>query len=295
MKWTDAAEYWAFRGATGGLSCLPARWSARLCRQAGWLAGPVLGYRKEVVRSQLTAVFPERSAAEIRELTGRVYAHLGDTVAETFCTDPARLAARVTVDPGWETLDQAMSDGRGVLAVTAHLGNFELGGRILAARYPVLDVIKPMRNAVFDRYLKERREGHGISTVPMDAAGRRVLAHLRSGGLVTLLGDQDAGREGLRTNFLGLPASTWPGAARLAVRTGCRVVPVAILRTTSSDHVLHIGEPLDPAGMTTADEDIAELTARISAAVEKFIWERPEQWFWVHRRWKGAAEAKRIS
>ena len=295
MRWSNAAEYWAFRSAVGGLSRLPTSWSAHLCRRAGWLTGPVLGLRKQVVRRQLAAVFPDRTPREILDLTGRVYEHLGETLAETFCTDPAQLAARVTVAPGWSALDQAMAEGRGVLAVTAHLGNFELGGRILADRYSVLDVIKPMRNARFDRYLKRKRAGHGIATVPMDESGRAVLTHLRSGGLVTLLGDQDAGREGVRTDFLGLPASTWPGAARLAVRTGCPVVPVAILRSPNGDHVLHIGEPLDPAGVTASDEDIAIFTARISAAVEQFIWERPEQWFWVHRRWKGAAEAKRIS
>ncbi|MDX2474478.1 MAG: lysophospholipid acyltransferase family protein [Candidatus Krumholzibacteria bacterium] len=295
MKWNEAAEYWAFRGAVGSLSRLPERWSLRLCRRAGWLAGPVLGIRKQVVRRQLAAVYPARTEAEILDLTGRVYAHLGQTVAETFCTEPSRLSARVAVEPGWSALDKAMADGRGVLAVTAHLGNFELGGRILAARYPVLDVVKPLHNSQFDGYLQRQRAGHGIKTVPMDESGRAVLTHLRRGGLVTLLGDQDAGGEGVRTDFLGLPASTWPGAARLALRTGCPVVPLAILRQADGQHVLHIAEPLAVTGLTTATEDVALLTARISRAVEKFIWDRPEQWFWVHRRWKGAAEAKQIS
>jgi len=294
MKWNEAAEYWAFRGAIGSLSRLPESWSLDVCRRAGWLVGPVLGIRKQVVRQQLAAVYPSRTQTEIRELTGQVYAHLGQTLAETFCTEPSRLSARVVVEPGWSLLDKAIDEGRGVLAVTAHLGNFELGGRILAARYPVLDVVKPLHNSQFDSYLERQRAGHGIATVPMAEAGRAVLSHLRRGGLVTLLGDQDAGREGVRTNFLGLPASTWPGAARLALHTGCPVVPLAILRQAHGGHVLHIGEPISATGLTTAAADVALLTARISHAVEKFIWSRPEQWFWVHRRWKGAAEAKQI-
>jgi KDO2-lipid IV(A) lauroyltransferase len=294
MKWNEAAEYLVFRGAVGGLSRLPERWTVQMCRRAGWLAGPVLGIRKQVVRQQLAAVYPTRSESEILDLTGRVYDHLGQTVAETFCTDPSRMSARVAVAPGWSVLDKAMAGGRGVLAVTAHLGNFELGGRILAGRYPVLDVVKPLHNSRFDRYLQRQRAGHGITTVPMAESGRAVISHLRSGGLVTLLGDQDAGGEGVRTDFLGLPASTWPGAARLALRTGCPVVPLAILRQTDGRHVLHIGEPLATTGLTAVDEDVATFTARISRAVEKFIWDRPEQWFWVHRRWKGAAEAKQI-
>lgn len=293
MNRMDQAEYLVFRGAVGGLKRLPHSWSRWLCHQAGWLAGPVLGIRKRVVSEQLAAVFPQRDRTEIEQLTSAVYRHLGAVVAETFGSDPKALARTVRVAPGWQKLDQAMAEGRGVLAVTAHLGNFELGGRILADRYRVLDVIKPMRNKLFDNYLQQERARHGIETVPMAQSGRSVLAHLRSGGLVTLLVDQNAGREGVATDFLGLPASTWPGAARLAVRTGSPVVPVAILRQADGQHVLHIGQALDPVGVTGSDQDITAFTARISAAVEAFIWQQPEQWFWVHRRWKGAGEAQK--
>ncbi len=292
MRIGDRAEYLIFRAVVGGLAKLPDRWSVWLCRKAGWLAGPILGFRRQVVLDQLGMVYPHRPDVEIRELAGLVYDSLGATVAETFCTRSDRLAAQVTVEPDWSVLDEAMSAGRGVLVVTAHLGNFELGGRILADRYSVLDVVKPMRNTLFGEYLQQARSHHGIATVPMDKSGRAVLSHLRSGGLVTLLVDQDAGPDGVRTDFLGQPASTWPGAARLAVRTGCPVVPVAILRRPDGRHTLSIGEALGPAPASADDENIALFTARISAAVESFISEQPEQWFWVHRRWKGAAEAR---
>ncbi len=292
MSNIDRAEYLLFRSTIGGLKRLPEMWSSWLCHQAGWLAGPVLGVRKRVVSRQLSAVFPTQSRVEIDRLTNEVYHHLGRMVAETFSSDEKHLAQRVSVAPGWDTLDRAMAGGRGVLAVTAHLGNFELGGRILADRYPVLDVVKPMRNRLFDDYLQVERARHGITTVPMAESGRAVLGHLRSGGLVTLLVDQDAGRDGVRTDFLGLPASTWPGAARLALRTGSPVVPVAILRQTNGHHVLHIGEPLTPESVDATDAGVAAFTARISAAVEAYIWQQPEQWFWVHRRWKGALEAQ---
>lgn len=293
MLGKNRAEYVLFRGAVSGLARLPDRWSHWLCRRAGWLAGPVLGIRQRVVRQQMASVFSQRSAPEIRRLSDQVYDHLGRTVAEVFCSDPERLRAQVDVVPGWAALDAAMAAGRGVLAVTSHLGNFELGGRILAQRYCVLDIVKPMRNPYFDRYLQRSRASHGIATVPMTRSGKAVLAHLRGGGLVTLFVDQDAGRDGVCTNFLGLPASTWPGAARLAIRTGCPVVPLAIVRNPDGRHAMHIGEPLDAGNERATDEGIATFTARISAAVEGFIRERPEQWFWVHRRWKGAAEAKR--
>ena len=153
-------------------------------------------------------------------------------------------------------------------------------------------MVKVQRNAPFDRFLQEQRLGFGIRTVSTERSGRAVLAHLRSGGLVTLLMDQDAGKTGFVTDFLGRPASTWPGAARISIRTGCPVIPLAILRNDDRTHTLHIGEALEPLGLNDRESDIREFTGRISAAVERFIWDRPEQWFWVHRRWKGAAEAR---
>ena len=109
-----------------------------------------------------------------------------------------------------------------------------------------------------------------------------------------MLMDQDAGKIGFQTEFLGLPASTWPGAARISIKTGCPVVPVAILRNPDHSHTLHITEALEPRGLTDCPQDIREFTGRISAAVEQFIWSCPEQWFWVHRRWKGALEARKV-
>jgi len=294
MSWQDRAEQTAFRSLIGGLKALPDKWSVGLCRELGFVAGPVLGIRRNTVRSQLVATFPDLSVGEINHLVSGVYRHLGHSLAETFCIAPDSLLANVSVAPNWDRLDTAMQAGRGVIAVTAHFGNFELGGRMLAQRYPVLDVVKPMRNGVFGDYLKRERARHGIETVPMAESGRAVVAHLRSGGLVTLLLDQDAGKEGVQIDFLGRPASTWSGAARLALRTGCPIIPLAIVRQEDDSHILHIGEPVAVDDLTQSERDVITLTQRCSQAVEGHILKNPVQWFWVHRRWKGASEAQTV-
>jgi len=285
-------EYALFRTALFCLKPWPYRWTTAFLRRMARVAGPILGMRREVVETQLHAVYPDLSAAELAGLTGKVYDHLGLTAAEVLCAEPDKLFRTVDISPGWEVLDRALAPGRGAIAVTGHIGNFELGGRVLAQRFPLLDVVKIQRNAPFDRFLQDQRLRFGIRTVPVERSGRAVLEHLRGGGLVTLLMDQDAGKTGFVTDFLGLPASTWPGAAKISIRTGCPVVPVAILRNDDLSHTLHIGEALEPRGLSDRESDIREFTGRISAAVERFIWNRPEQWFWVHRRWKGAAEAR---
>jgi KDO2-lipid IV(A) lauroyltransferase len=286
------SEYALFRMALSGLRPLPYSWSSAFLRRCARIAGWTMGMRREVVQTQLQTVFPDLSAAKLAGLTVKVYDHLGLTVAEVLFAEPEELLQSVDIVPGWDVLDRALAQGRGAIAATGHIGNFELGGRVLARRFPLLDVVKVQRNAPFDRFLQEQRLGFGIRTVPTEQSGRAVLAHLRSGGLVTLLMDQDAGKTGFVTDFLGLPASTWPGAARISIRTGCPVIPVAILRNDDRTHTLHIGEALEPQGLSDRESDIRDFTGLISAAVERFIWNRPEQWFWVHRRWKGAAEAR---
>jgi len=291
MKAWNGMEYALFRAGRGGLALMPYRWGERVLRG---MAGSFVrwgGVRTGVVREQLRAVYPDRDPRDLESLTASVYDHLGRTAAEVLLRDPALLAASVEVRPGWEPLDEALAPGRGAIAATGHIGNFELGGRILARRYPVLDVVKPQRNPFFDRYLDRMRRRHGIRTVPVDGSGPAVLAHLRQGGLVTLLVDQDAGKAGLRTDFLGRPASSWPGAARLSLRTGCPVLAMAIVREDDGRHVLRLGRTLDPEDFRGGPEEVRRFTAAISAAVEEFILARPEQWFWVHRRWKGADEA----
>lgn len=294
MDIKSQGEYALFRTALTCLRPLPYRWSSAFLRRAAHVAGPVLGIRREIVKAQLNMVFPDQSAADLDSLAGKVYDHLGLTTAEVLCAEPEALFRSVDVAPGWDVLDRALARGRGAIAATGHIGNFELGGRVLARRFPLLDVVKTQRNAPFDHFIQDQRSRFGIRTVPVDSSGRAVLAHLRNGGLVTLLMDQDAGKIGFRTEFLGLPASTWPGAARISIKTGCPVVPVAILRNPDRSHTLHITEALEPQGLTDCPQDIRKFTGRISAAVEQFIWDCPEQWFWVHRRWKGALEARGV-
>jgi len=288
---TDTLEHLAFRAARAGLAGLPYG-AAELClRGLARVAADGFRLRRDVTDRQLAEVYGDLDDRERRRLRRGVYDHLGRMAAEVFLADPQSLADAVRLEPGFDPLDRALAGGRGAIVVTAHFGNFELAGRILAARYPLLDVVKPQRNPAVERELTALRRRHGIATVPMEHAGRAVLAHLRRGGLVSLLIDQDAGASGVSVPFLGRPASTWPGAARIALRTGCPVVPVAIVRD-GEGHVFHIGEALAPPADPKADEAVAAYMAAMTRSLERWIRTCPDQWFWVHRRWKGAALAQ---
>jgi len=112
------------------------------------------------------------------------------------------------------------------------------------------------------------------------------MQHLRAGGLVSLLIDQDAGDGGLTVPFLGQPAATWPGVARISIRTGCPVIPMAMIRRSDGSHELKISSPLWPSGVSENPDEVLSYLKKISSDVEVFIRDYPEQWFWVHRRWK---------
>ena len=243
-------------------------------------------YRGGLVRRQLACSFPELSSRELDDLTLAVFRHLGRTAGEVFRPGPREDLRHIDLGPGWGELDAALSSRCGAIIASGHAGNFELAGALVAERYPLLDVVKPQRNRAFDEFINERRARRGILTVPMDRSGLSVLRHLRSGGVVSLLLDQDAGKEGVPVEFLGRKASTWPGAARLSLRTGCPVVPLVLQRKVGGGHRLSLGPALWPAGPARDEETVNRYLQDISRSVEELILRHPEQWFWVHRRWK---------
>ena len=279
-------EYLVFRSILSGLRLLPYPVARGFLLRLGKFTGRVLKIRRSVVREQLGWVYPQERPAALESMTDLVYNHLGLTVAEIFCGNSDELIDAVKVTPGWQYVDQALAQGRGAIIATGHIGNFELGGACLARHYRLLDVVKTQRNAPFDQYIQGMRQKLGIDTVPMQRSGFRVLKHLRNGGLVSLLLDQDAGSQGMTTSFLGRAASTWPGIARFSIRTGCPVVPMALIRLANGSHELKISQPLEPVGITDRPEDVRCYLEKISVSIEVFIRENPEQWFWVHRRWK---------
>lgn len=284
MNRTGLPAYLALRGLARACRGLSPRAGRALAAALAWLAGDVLRLRRATVERQLAACFPAATAGARRQLAREVYLNLALTLVEV-ARDPRR-EPPVRVEPGWAPLDEALAGGRGAIVAAAHFGNFELGGRVLARRCRLLDVVKPLHNRRIDHWLQRERERHGIATVTVDSAAPAVLAHLRAGGVVSLLLDQDAGAGGVRIPFLGREASAWPGAARFSLQVGCPVVPMGIIRQADGSHVLHVGQPSQPAGRPADEAGIRAYAAEISAAVEGIVSLAPGQWFWVHRRWK---------
>jgi KDO2-lipid IV(A) lauroyltransferase len=187
---------------------------------------------------------------------------------------------------GRERLEAALAEGRGALVLAAHLGNFELLVRLgaLLGR-PAAVVTRRFRWAPADRAWRALRRG-GPALLPAGGSAREVLATLRANGVVAYVLDQHApGRRAVRVPFFGRAASTSPDLVRLARLSRAPVVPVFIFRRDAC-HVVEIGAPVPLPRTANARDDVARGTAECTARIEEAVRRAPEQWLWIHRRWK---------
>jgi KDO2-lipid IV(A) lauroyltransferase len=187
---------------------------------------------------------------------------------------------------GLDALRSALEGGTGVVVVTGHFGNWEVGGAAVAARGIPLDVVAQRQaNPLFDRLLNRQRERLGMGVIERGRATRQALRALRSGRVVAFVADQDARRAGVFVPFLGRPASTFRGPVVLALRSGAPVFIGTAERLPDGRYDVRLRRIPDPGG-SDPEERARALTAAHTAALEEAVRRRPSQYFWHHRRWK---------
>ena len=273
------------------LAYLPWRLGLWVGRRLGDLAYWVLPGRRAVARENLERAFAgERNAPELDRLCRESFRHLGVTLVEacTFYFRPTSvLLSRVDVE-GVDHLKAAAAHGRGILLLTAHLGNWELlAAASVHTGYPLSVVVRPLDSAVLDRVVTRFRERGGVEVIAKRRALRGVRDALRRGRMVAILLDQNASRrEGVFVPFFGEPASTSKSLALLALWSGAPVVPVFIQREREGRHRVTIEPAVPPPTTGDREQDILAFTAAFSRIVESRIRRSPEQWFWMHRRWR---------
>jgi KDO2-lipid IV(A) lauroyltransferase len=284
------AQYAALRGAVAGLDLLGFHRASAVGARLGALGYSPLGIRRAVVERQLRAAFPEWDAGRVAQVARASYESLGRTFIETAVLPSYSreqvLALFERVD-GWEVLEQARALGRGVIILTGHLGNWELGGSYIAARGVPLDAVaRGMENPLFGGYLTRTRERIGMRVVHDADAVRVVPRSLRAGGAAAFLFDQGAvGLSSTWVPFFGRLAKTPRGPAVFALRLDSPMVFGAAIRQPSGRFVLSF-EPVDTVRTGDRDADVDAMVAAYSAVLERWVRRTPEQYFWQHRRWK---------
>ncbi|MCF8383971.1 MAG: lysophospholipid acyltransferase family protein [Chlorobium sp.] len=270
--------------------------AALLARFCGDMVYSFLKIRRNMVESNLSAAFPEKSQAEINRIARQVYRNLAENAVEVLrlplVSSPEDAARLVEVDAR-EFLSKTRDSNKGVVCISAHFGNWELLAVSLGILIsPLTVVVKRLKNSEMDRQMNLLRSMRGNTVVYKQQALREGLRTLRSGGVMSILADQSDPKGGFFMVFLGRRASVFLGPAFLALKTGVPLFVVMCRRNGDGRYIVEF-EEIDYSDLGTAKADVEELARRYTMAIEQYIRRYPEEWFWLHDRWKRTEENSR--
>lgn len=286
-KLYNSIEYYAFRGLIGFLRLLPYAFSKWLICSLFLLVGYRIGIRRKIADIQLRKVFPELSSTERQTILKKMYRGMALTTAEEYVIPEQRLIS-TTGMLGREYVDQALGMGRGAILATAHFGNWESARIMPLMGIPLSVVTKRQRNIRFDTFTNNIREMHGVSVIDMRRGLRDILHHLKNNELVAILADQNAGQHGIIFDFMGYPASHWLGVAKISLRYKVPIVPGFSLRKPDGTLVFSFEPIIYHPELEDVPENYETILRELDKILIRYIKAYPEQWFWVHKRWKGA-------
>ena len=286
VPWGYRIEAWGAALLVALLGCLPLDAASALGGALVRRIGPRLGVSNRA-RRNLRAALPELSAAQIEAILRGMWNNLGRVAAEYPHLRNIRVfgAASRVETRGLEHLDDALAAGRRVILFGGHLGNWEIAA-LAAGQYglDIAQIYRAANNPLIDGMIARMRGGNGELIAKGAIASRRAVAALRRGGHVSLLADQKL-NEGIAVPFFGRPVMTAPALALLALRFDCAVLPVRVERLQGARFRLTLYPPLELPRTGNRDADVAALMTAVNTTLERWIRERPEQWFWVHSRW----------
>jgi KDO2-lipid IV(A) lauroyltransferase len=284
-------EAWALRFAVGAVGLLPRSMARAVGAGIGWLLWRTLGRLRRVGAENLRRSFPEKSEGEREAILRGVYRSLGWQIGE-FCKMrgyTAEQASRFIRYDGLEHYLAAREKGRGVLVLTGHLGAWELSSYYHSlVGYPMSLVIRRLDNPLVDKFVNDLRCLHGNRVIHKDDFARGLLTAMHHGETVGILMDTNmTPPQGVFVPFFGVEACTATALARIAMKSGAAVVPGFLLWEASERrYVLRFGEELALVKTGDAAADVVANTALFTATIEQYVRRYPEQWLWLHRRWK---------
>jgi KDO2-lipid IV(A) lauroyltransferase len=261
----------------------------------GWLGrriGPGLGATAQA-RANLAAALPELPPEAIDRIVRGMWDNLGRVAAEYPHLRRIRVFpndGRVEIR-GLPHIERALKEGRRMVLFSGHLANWEISG-LAAGQYGIAGalVYRTANNPFVDRMIVRHRGWPG-EVIPKETVGRRGVAALRRGAHLFILVDQKL-NEGIPVPFFGRDAMTAPTVALLAARFDCDLLPIRIERVGGARFRVTVEPPLPLRATGNRAADIAAVMAEVNTTLERWIRERPEQWFWVHRRWPKAAPGR---
>jgi KDO2-lipid IV(A) lauroyltransferase len=282
------------------VQAMPVEVGAAGARRLAWLFCEVLHLRAKVLDDNLCHAFPDRSPEDLHHLTRRMWEHLFLMVLEIAHT-PRKIHHtnwRDFVELGREDdLIRLMIEDRPTLITTAHLGNFEAAGYILGILgFPTFTIARSLDNPYLDRFVNRFRGATGQFIIPKNGGYDQMLQVLARGGVMTFLADQYAGPKGCWVEFFGRPASAHKAIALLALEHQAPVVTASALRRRLPLHFrLSVHGVADPQRGSEECASVRSLTQWYTKCLEEMIRVAPEQYWWLHRRWKDTRAPRKAS
>ena len=270
----------------GAFGLLPLDWASAIGGALARTIGPRLGISKRA-RLNIRRALPELADHEIAKTIAQMWDNLGRVAAEYPHLRQIRVfepGGRVETH-GFEHMDRAVAAGRRMIIFSGHIADWEIG-MLAAVQYgaEVAQIYRAANNPLIDRMITRFRSIGGELIPKGTVAARRAIAVLRRGAHVTMLADQKM-NDGIPVPFFGRPAMTASALAALALRFDCDVLPARVERLGGARFRLTVFPPLPLPSSGDHHADVATLMTRVNQTLEGWIRDRPQEWFWVHRRW----------
>jgi KDO2-lipid IV(A) lauroyltransferase len=289
LRWV--LEWGGVMSFVGLCNLLPVSWALGMGKKMGLLVWKLDKRDRTISLDNLQSAFQgSKNKKEIVKLSKACFQQLGESIVE-YARFPRDLRKenekRVSIE-GLEHLLEARKKGKGVILLSGHFGNWELLGITLAQRGFAFHVVaRRLDNPFLNAWVNRRRSMTGNKVIAKKQAMKTVLTLLKNGESVGFLLDQNAGSgEGVFVPFFNRPACTSKSVAVLALRRGVPVLPLFITRREGGQHRIRIEKELPIIRTGQTEEDIIKNTAQYTWILESKIREHPEQWVWIHRRWK---------
>ena len=284
-------EYWIARALLAAFSVLPLRFALALGAGFGRIGYFFLGKLRRRGEKNLQIAFPELSEIQRRRLLQGFFKNLGRQLGlfSHFQKESSNKLREIIHPEGLEYLDEARQNKRGVILFTGHIGAWELSSFALSLfERPLSFLVRRIDNPKVEALIDSIRTRYGNRTIDKRSAAREMLQIMRAGDTLGILVDLNTHeREGIFVDFFGIPASTTFVLAKLALRTGATVLPVfAPWDEQKRRFLLKIDQPLVINRTGDEQADVQLLTQQFTSVVEDFVRRYPDQWLWIHRRWR---------
>ncbi|HRZ87840.1 MAG TPA: lysophospholipid acyltransferase family protein, partial [bacterium] len=296
----DYIQYLLLRAMVWAVGLIPAGALRPVSQAAGtlmWHADP--WHRRTIVNNLERALGGEKSAEERMRIGKAVF----DNLIYNICLFlrigrySFEQIQEMTEGENLDYVDRVMEKGKGLIFVTAHFGNWEyLGimGSIVLRRYRPVSIGRELRNRYVDRYIHALREHTNNRLIAKKNAVFEIMRTLKGNGIVSFLADQIGGNDSVMADFFGVKVPTVSSPAYFAARTGAPVVPTFIVQK-GERYTVVFEKPIAPDLSKPVDEEVSRITQAYTAVIERYVRAYPDQWFWMHKRWKSKRAKKKFS